>query len=416
MRNWLRTVVILAVCYCGCRSVPPPAQEVVTRPPIAKKIPKVAVIHGERLVDNYFWLRNKNDPRVLNYLKAENAYTDWFMKPTAAFQEALYNEMLGRIQETDSTVPSRDGDYFYYSRTEQGKQHPIYCRKRGSVDAPEEITLDLNELGQNKEFIDLGAYEVSDDGTLLAYTIDVTGFRQYTLYIKDFQTGKLLSEQIPNVDSVAWTADNRTLFSVTEDAAKRPYRLFRHTLDSPTGELLYEETDQMFELEVYRSRSKSFVFAASGSKTADQVRYLPADRPTDALRIVAPRQTDLAYEVDHRGDFFYIRTNDKGRKFRIVTAPVADPGRNNWKELVPHREDVMIDGLELFADQYVLLERENGLPNCESPTLPVARLTAWNFRSQLTRSLPNTTPSLTPECSASATSLSPLLFPCSTTT
>ncbi len=332
------------------------------RPPVAKKIPKVDVLHGERRVDDYFWLREKTNPAVLAYLKAENAYTARIMKPTQKFQQALYKEMLGHIKETDLSVPFRYGGFWYYSRTEKGKQYPILCRKRGSLDATEEVTLDLNQLARGRKFLALGVYEVSDDGNLLAYSIDTTGFREYTLYVKDLRTGKPGPEKIPKTGSVAWAADNLTFFYTVEDEAKRQYRLFRHRLGAAKDELIFEEKDELFDIAVDRSRSKVFLFLASTSKTTTEFRYLAAAGPDAAWQIVAPREHDHEYDVDHHGDKFYIRSNKGGRNFQLVTAPIADPRPANWTVLVPHRTNVMIEGVELFASHCVLLERENALP------------------------------------------------------
>src|SRR3989441_6480039 len=223
------------------RSVHFPLPTVPT-PPVAKKIPKVDIVHGDRRQDDYAWLRHRDDPKVLAHLRAENAYTDEMMAPTAPFQAALYAEMLGRIKEDDTTVPYRRGNHFYYSRTEKGKQYPILCRKHGSLEAPEEITLDLNRLAEGHAFLALGAYAVSDDGRRLVYTVDVTGSREYTLYVKDLQTGALEPDRVERVASVAWSATPATFFYVTEDHAKRPYRLWRHPLGSVADDLLYEET------------------------------------------------------------------------------------------------------------------------------------------------------------------------------
>src|ERR1043166_9154944 len=331
-------------------------------PPVARKIPHVTKIHRDRLVDNYYWLRQKDSPAVLAYLKAEDAYTDWFMKPTQPLRDALYKEMLGHIQETDQSVPYRDGDWFYYHRTEEGKQYRIYCRKHGSTDAVEQVTLDMNAIAEGKEFLSVGVYEVSDDGNLLAFSTDETGFREYTMQIKNLETGAILSEKIPHVENAVWDADNQTLFYVTEDDAKRPYRLWRHEVGARKDMLMYEEPDALFSLGIGRSRSKACIFVESASKNETEVRYLRADQPGGEFKVVAPRAKDHEYDVDHAGDLFYIRTNDKGRNFRLVTAPLTDPRRENWKELVPHRDDVMLDGVELFANHDVLSERENGLP------------------------------------------------------
>lgn len=338
-------------------SEPPP------EPPAATKVPRGVTLHGDTRRDDYFWLREKEDPAVRAYLEAENAYTDTVMRPTEALQETLYREMLARIQETDLTVPYRKGGHFYYSRTEQGKQYPIHCRKRESPDAPEEVVLDLNALAERESFLSLGAFEVSDDGHLLAYSVDVTGFREYTLFVKDLRTGDLLPERIPKTRSVAWASDNRTLCYAREDDAKRPYRLYRHALGDDADTLLYEEEDERFRVWVHRSRSRAYLFAGAESHTSSEVRYLAAGEPSGLLRLLAPREAEHEYSVDHRGDRFYIRTNSGGRNFRVVTVPVADPRRERWEELIPHSDAVMIEGLELFSGHAVLREREGGLPH-----------------------------------------------------
>jgi oligopeptidase B len=331
-------------------------------PPIARKIPKVDVLHGEERVDDYAWLRQKDDPEVLAYLRAENAYTDGVTGPTAPFRDALYAEMLARIKEDDHTVPYRRGDYFYYSRTQKGKQYPIMCRKAASLDAPEEVILELNDLAAGHPFLALGAFTVSDDGRRLAYSVDYTGFRDYTLYVKDLRTGQLEPDRIEKVTAVAWGADPGLFFYVVEDHAKRPYRLLSHVLGGGDDPLLYEEEDELFRVHVARSRSRAYLLAAAGSFTSTEIRYLPAARPHDAWKLIAPREKDHEYSVDHGGAFFYIRTNGDGlRNFRLVRAPVDDPERARWHELVPHDEDVMLEDVDVFADHYVLHAREDGL-------------------------------------------------------
>lgn len=334
------------------------------RPPAAKKIPRKDVTHDDTRIDDYFWLREKKNPEVISYLQAENAYAEAVMKPTEGFQQALYKEMLSHIKETDVNVPYRLGDYFYYSRTEQGKQYPIFCRKRGSLDAKEEITLDLNELAKGHKFLGLGAYEVSDDGNLLAYSTDITGYRQFTLYVKDLRTGQLFPERIERTRQVMWATDNKTLFYVTEDAVtKRSDKFYRHTLGSDKSDLIYDEKDELYDLYAFRSRDKAFVFVGSESKTTSEFRYLPSDRPDEALRVILPREADHKYFPDHHGDLFYIRTNEGAKNYRIVTAPVTDPQKKNWKEFIPHRRDVKIDDIEPFANYLVVAEREKGLQN-----------------------------------------------------
>jgi len=253
--------------------------------------------------------------------------------------------------------------FLYYSRTVEGKQYPIYCRKTLAPDAPEQILLDLNDLATGQKFMDLGSYTVSSDGNLLAYSTDNTGFRQYTLRVKDLRTDQLLPDRIEKTVSVAWAADNKTLFYIVEDHAKRPYRLYRHALGSTDPDpLIYEEKDEKFSLDVERSRSRAYLFLASESLTASEVRFLPAATPDAAWKLIAPREKDHEYEVDHRGDRFFIRTNSGGRNFRLVSAPAADPRRENWQEVIPHRPNVMLAGMDFFADFYALFEREDGLP------------------------------------------------------
>jgi oligopeptidase B len=330
-------------------------------PPVAKQVPTIDVVHGDRRQDDYFWLRQKDHPDVLAYLRAENAYTDAVMKPTDGFQGSLYRELLGRIKEDDQSVPYRRGDWLYYSRTEKGKQYQIHCRK-ARPDGAEEVTLDLNALVVGHPFIDLGAYSVSDDGRLLAYTIDVTGFREYTLAIKDLVTGEELPDRVEKVSSVAWSAERDVLFYVTEDHAKRAHRLWRHRLGAAADDLLYEETDELFRLFVWRSRSRAMLFAGSFSFTSTEARFLPATQPDGVWRLLHPREKDHEYHVEHAGDLFYIRTNGDGlRNYRLVTAPVTNPDKARWTEIIPHREDVMLEDLDVFEDFFVVHEREDGL-------------------------------------------------------
>jgi len=334
--------------------------------PMADKKPKTTNIHGETLVDDYFWLREKTNPAVMAYLQAENAYADALMKSTSPLQEKLYNEMLSHIKQTDVNVPYRWGNYFYYTRTEEGKQYPIFCRKHGSLDAQEEIILDQNELAKGQKFMSVGAFSPSDDGNLLAYTTDHTGYRQYTLHIKDLRNGQLFPESIERVDNVVWATDNKTMFYVTEDAVtKRSDKFFRHVLGTDKSDLVYEEKDELFDIGVGRSRDKAVIVVEAASKTSAESRYIPSDNPTAELKIILPRQADHEYDVDHRGDLFYIRTNKGAKNFRIVTAPVSDPSEKNWKEFVSHRPAVKVEGISLFADYAVLSEWENGLQQLE---------------------------------------------------
>jgi oligopeptidase B len=332
------------------------------KPPMTEKNPKTTKIHDQTMVDDYFWLREKTNPKVIAHLEAENAYAEEVMKPTAALQKTLYAEMISHIKETDESAPYRDGDYFYYSRTVKGLQYPIYARKRGTLEAREEITLDLNEMAKGLKYFALGAYDVSDDGNLLAYSTDTTGYRQYTLQIKDLRTGQLLPEKIERVGSVMWATDNKTLFYSTEDAVtKRSDKFFRHVLRADKSDLVYEDKDELFDVYGARTRDRAMILIVSGSKTSTEYRYIPADRPTEAPKVILAREPDHEYSVDHRGDLFYIRTNQGAKNFRLVTAPVSDPRKANWKEIIPHRREIKLDDIDLFANHLVVSELENGL-------------------------------------------------------
>ena len=328
-------------------------------PPTAKIQPKIDTLHGDTRTDPYFWMREKSNPEVIAYLEAENVYTDAALAPMKELQETLYAEMKGRIQETDLSVPYRYGDYFYYSRTEEGKQYPVRCRKRGSLDAPEEVTLDLNALAEGHSYLGLGAYEVSDDGNLLAFSTDVTGFRQYTLQIKDLRTGELLPDKVEKTNSVDWAADGKTLFYTVEDDAKRPYRLYRHVLGAADDVLLYEETDALFNLEASRSRSKTFLFVTSESSDTTEVRFLASDAPDSGLTLYRPREDKHRYYADHHGDRFFVRTDKDAKNFRIVSAPLD--ARNEWTEFIPHDPQITREGMDFFTAQAVISERQDGL-------------------------------------------------------
>ena len=332
------------------------------KPPMAERKTKTTEIHGYKMVDDFFWLREKSNPAVKAYLEAENSYTEAAMKHTAALQEKLYNEMVGHIKETDENVPYRQGDYFYYSRTVKGMQYPIYARKKGSTEAKEEITLDLNEMAKGLKYLGLGAYAVSDDGNYLAYSTDTTGYRQYKLHVKDLRTGQLLPDSVERVGSVMWATDNKTIFYSTEDAVtKRSDKFFRHVLGTDKHDLVFEDKDELFDVYGGRTRDKKMILIASGSKTSTEYLYIPTDSPTDAPKVILPREADHEYSVDHRDGLFYIRTNQGAKNFRLVTAPVANPAKANWKEIIEHRPAVKIDDIDLFANHLVVSELEGGL-------------------------------------------------------
>jgi oligopeptidase B len=329
------------------------------------------------LTDDYAWLREKESPEVKAYLEAENAYAEADTAALAELRDQLYKEMLSHIKQTDVSVPFRDGDWWYYSRTEEGLQYGIYCRKPGGVagpakDATEEVVLDGNKLAEGHAFFAFGATEITDDGRLLAYSTDTTGFRQYTLQIKDLETGETLPGTVERVGSLVWAADNRTLFYTVEDEEqKRQYQLWRHVLgtDHKDDVLVYQDDDERFNLGAARTRDGEFVVMESSSHITTECWALRASNPTDTFTLISPRVDDQEYAIDHRKGLWFIRTNDKGRNFRLVTAPVDRPGKENWTELIPHRADVMLEDVDLFAGFFFACEREDGLP----------KLRLWRF-------------------------------------
>jgi oligopeptidase B len=344
----------------------------VLEPPVARREPVETILHGDCRVDPYAWLRQKENPEVVAHLEAENAYTDSVLRSTEPFQEKLYQEMLGRILQTDLSVPYRLRDYLYFTRIEEGKQYPSHYRRRDTENSPEELLLDLNVLAEGHSFLGLGSLDVSDDNHLLAYSLDTTGFRQYTLRIKNLQTGELLSEKIERVTSTAWAADNRTLFYTVEDATtKRSFQLYRHTVgDTAPDTVVYEDSDERFRIEVERTRSGTFIILTSASHTTSEVRFLAANHPTAEFTLLAPREDSHEYYVDHHpgpagatdAGTFFIRTNSGGRTFRLMTASTAHPRRESWREVIPNRPDIMLASAQAFSSHLLLFERESGLP------------------------------------------------------
>jgi oligopeptidase B len=340
-------------------------------PPVARRVPVVSTLHGERRVDEYAWLRERSSPDVVAYLEAENRYTEGILSPLAKLREGLFQEMLARIPQADVQVPWKRRGYFYYTRTEEGRQYPLHCRKRGSLEAGEEIVLDLNRLAKGKGFLSLGSFSPDDDARLLAYSTDDRGRGQYTLFVRDLATGQDREKVAERVTSTAWASDGQTLFYVVEEkATRRPYRLYRHLVGTTDHTLVYEERDQAFTLGVGRTRSGRYLLLGISSHSASETRLVAADAPLDEWRVVAPRVAQQEYEVDHEGERFLIRVNDRGRNFRLVSAPVASPDRSSWTELLPHRPEVLLEGVDCFRDFVVLSERERGLPRFRVVALP----------------------------------------------
>jgi oligopeptidase B len=344
-------------------------------PPIARIEHKETLLHGAVLVDDYAWLRDKENPEVTAYLEAENAYADAIMKPLSGLREELYQEMLSHMKQTDVSVPFRDGDWWYYTRTEEGLQYPIHCRTHGSPnateDTPQQVILDGNQLAVGHAFFAIGATDISSDGRWLAYTTDTTGFRQYTLHVKDLETGETLAYEVERVGSVTWAADSKTLFYTVEDEEqKRQFQLFRHCVGQTTKDVLvYQEDDERFNVGAGRTRDGKYIVMESASHITSESWVLAADQPEGQFTLISPREDEHEYSIDHRNGLWFIRTNDRGRNFRLVTAPVATPGREHWVERIPHRDGVVIEEIDLFADFFVACEREGGLP----------RLRLWRF-------------------------------------
>ena len=332
-------------------------------PPVAKIDPKVTVLHNDKLIDNYHWLREKGNAEVTAYLEAENAYTEVGTKHTAALQEALYAELLGRIKETDANVPYLMNGYWYYSRTEQGKSYPIFCRKKGTLEAPEEIILDQNQLAAGKKFHALAGMDVSPDGSKLLYLEDLTGFREYSLHVRDLTQGRNI-ESIPNVwNGTAWADDNQTFFYMTADVAKRGDAVWRHVIGSPRGQdvNVFREDNNLYNVTVQRSRSGKFIFIPADGFTSSEWRVIPAATPAVAPKVVQPRRPNVEYSVEHGGGFFYVHTNDQAKNFKIVRVPDGDPATIERQDWVEHRPEVFVEGVEVFSRFAVVVERRGGL-------------------------------------------------------
>jgi oligopeptidase B len=333
-------------------------------PPRARIVPRAEVVHGEIRVDDYFWLRDRNDPDVIAYLEAENRYGTAVMRHTESLQERLYHEMRGRIQETDLSVPERIDDYFYYTRTETGGQYPIFCRRRHSLEGQEEILLDQNRLAAGHSYFRLGASEVSPDHRMLAYSVDTSGAEEFTLFIKDLASGELLPETMSGTShAVAWANDGRTLFYSVLDHAHRPCSLYRHVLCTHTSQdvLVYHEPDPSFFLDISRTRSRKYLLLDLSSHLTSEVWFTSADRPEEPFRLIQPRQPGIEYSVSHHDDRFFITTNDAAPNFRLVQAPVECPSKEHWSPVLPYRPDIKLDSTDAFRHHLVVYEREAGL-------------------------------------------------------
>lgn len=334
-------------------------------PPVAKKIPHELTAHGHTRIDNYYWLNQRDNPEVIAYLEAENAYKEAVMAHTEDLQDTLYREIVSRLKKTDMSVPYLDNGYYYYTRFVEDGEYPIYCRKKGSLEAQEEILLDVNELAEGHDYYHVTGLSISPDNSMLAYGVDTVSRRKYTVYFKDLKTGKLLPDQIPVTSgSAVWANDNKTVFYVIKDETTlRPYRVMRHLLgnDIAEDEEVYVENDVTFDTYIFKTKSKKYIMIASTQTLSTEFRFLEADNPDGEFKIIQPRERNLEYSVDHYGNKFYVLTNLEAKNFRLMETPVSQPSKENWKEIIPHREDVLLEGIELFSDFLVLEERQNGL-------------------------------------------------------
>src|SRR3982751_431454 len=328
------------------------SQTEMSTPPVAKKDPKVLKIHGYEIVDNYAWLRDRNekkDPEIIKYLEDENAYTTSFMGKHQPFVDSLYKEMLGRIKQTDLSVAYKMGDYWYFNKTEEGKQYPVYLRSKTRDLANPETLLDQNEMAKGFKYFAIGAFEPSDDGNFLAFSTDTTGYRQYTLQIKDLKTGQILPDKMERVTSQEWSPDGKYVFYVQEDAvSKRSDKVWRHTIGTDTNDSIYDEKDVLFNVGIGRSRDKKMFFISSSAKTMRESRYLPADNPTGDWKVLSPRREGHEYSADFDQGEFYIVTNKDAENFKVVKAPLSDPSEKNWTDFIPYDPAVKIDDIGFF--------------------------------------------------------------------
>jgi oligopeptidase B len=338
--------------------------------PLASKRPYEITQHGQTRIDNYYWMRNREDPEVLTHLRAESDYLEEMMQHTKVLQEQLFLEMKGRIQETDSSVPEKRGAYLYYERTEAGKQYPIFCRRKDSEDSPEEILLDQNKLAEGQPFCSVGAFAVSPDGTKLAYSVDFGGREVYSLYIQDLTSGMFYPECIENIlgsayehGGVEWSNDNQTVFYITLDEAQRPYKLFRHKLGTDPIEdvLLFHESDETFYLFAFKTRDNAYIMTYHYSTTMREMRFVSADAYEADLCVLQPRQKELEYFAAHHKGRFFIVNNVNARNFKLSVAPVETPGIAHWQDILPHRADVLVEHVDTFNDYLVVAERKGGL-------------------------------------------------------
>lgn len=354
------SIVIIAILAISC------GPKVTTpEPPIAQKIAKELTIHGDTRIDNYYWMNQREDSTVINYLNAENSYTEAMMKHTEEFQTKLFDEMISRIKKTDESVPAKSNGFYYYSRTEGDAEYPLYCRKEGSLEANEQILLNVPEMAKGFSYFSIGDYSVSESNEILAYSEDTLSRRRYTIKFKSLVDDKIYGDEIGNTTGgITWASDNKTVFyTVKHPETLLPYKVFKHVLGTNVAqdELVYEEKDNTFYTFCYKTKSKKFIVIGSTSTLSAEYRYIDADKPNSEFKMFQAREKDLEYSIDHFKGDFYIRTNYQAKNFRLMKTPIAKTAKENWVEVIPNRDDVYLSNFEIFENYLVIGERKNGL-------------------------------------------------------
>lgn len=357
-------ILFLAACSTGNK----------IKPPVAKKVPKELTIHGDTRIDNYYWMNERENPEVIAHLEAENVYKEAVMKHTGPLQEELYEEIKSKIKQEDESVPYKKNGYFYYTRTVPESEYYLVCRKNGSLDAEEEIMLDVNKMAEGYEYYALGGSAVSPNNKLVAFGVDTVSRRQYTIYFKNLETGEILQDAIPlTTGGATWANDNQTVFyNLKDPVTLRSEKIMKHTLGTP-GENdieVYSEEDETFNTFVFKTKSEKYLIIGSESTLTSEYRFLDADNPNGTFKVIQPRTRGLEYSVDHFGDFFYIRTNLNALNFKLVKTPVTATEKENWSEVIAHRNDVLFEDFDLFKNQLVVSERKEGITQL--------RIMPWN--------------------------------------
>ncbi|MCG8411748.1 MAG: S9 family peptidase [Bacteroidales bacterium] len=359
IKNQFLILLSLMVIISSCTN------QVNEKYPIAKKISKELSIHGDTRIDNYYWLNERENPEVIKYLTDENTYTKSVLKKTEKFQEDLFLEMKGRIKETDESVPYKDNGYFYYTRYEEGKEYPIYCRKKESLDNQEEIMLDVNKMAKGYDYYNVGGLSVSPDNKLLAYGVDTVSRRKFTIMVKNLETGEIYSDKLEvTTGYAAWANDNKTMFYTQKNAETlRAEKIFRHVLGGKQNDdkEIFFESDETFGVAVWRSKSDKYIMISSYSTMSDEYQFIDANKPMSEFKIVQKRERGLEYSVSHLGEYFYIRTNLNAQNFCLMRTHINKTEKENWEIVIPHREEVFLEGIQLFRDYLIVAEREEGL-------------------------------------------------------